>query len=108
VSLRDAHIDTTTPGGRFTFQIHAAVAELERGLIQERVRAGVARAQAQGVHCGRPRTELDLRPALAMLDAGHGLKATAKALRLAPSTLRDHLRVAGAWPRPPGVGKSSP
>ncbi len=54
VSLRDAHIDTTTPSGRFTLQILAAVAELERELVRERVIAGVRRAQAAGKHCGRP------------------------------------------------------
>ncbi len=74
VSIRDAHIDTTTPSGRFTLQILGAVAELEKGLIRERVIAGVRRAQAAGKHCGRPKVELDLRPALAMLGRGHGLK----------------------------------
>ena len=99
-SARDAHIDTTTPGGHFTFHILAAVAELERGLIRERVQAGVARAQARGVHCGRPRLEIDLRPALALLDQGLSIRATAKAIRVSESTLRLHLREAGAWPRP--------
>lgn len=80
VSVRDAHVDTTTPADRFSLQILGAVAELERSLIQERVRAGVARAQARGIHCGRPKVDLDLRPALAMLDQGDGLKTIASAL----------------------------
>ena len=99
VSIRDAHIDTTTPSGRFTLQILGAVAELERGLVRERVIAGVRRAQAAGKHCGRPKVELDLRPALAMLGQGHGLKTTAKALGVSRATLRRRLVEAGEWPR---------
>lgn len=107
VSIRDAHIDTTTPSGRFTLQILGAVAELERGLVRERVIAGVRRAQAAGKHCGRPKVELDLRPALAMLGQGHGLKTTAKALGVSRATLRRRLVEAGEWPRPTeGVQKS--
>ena len=50
VSARDAHIDTTTPAGRFTLQILGAVAELERGLIRERVlrRSGPRPSQPPG------------------------------------------------------------
>ncbi len=107
VSVRDAHVDTTTPAGRFTLQILGAVAELERSLIRERVVAGVRRAQAAGKHCGRPKVDLDLRPALAMLDQGHGLKTTAKALGVSRATLRRRLEEAGAWPRPEGVQKSA-
>lgn len=105
VSVRDAHVDTTTPSGRFTLQILGAVAELERSLIRERVVAGVRRAQAAGKHCGRPKCEMDLRPALAMLDQGHGLKTTAKALGVSRATLRRRLAESGAWPRPQGVQK---
>jgi len=105
VSARDAHVDTTTPSGRFTLQILGAVAELERSLIRERVVAGVRRAQAAGKHCGRPKRELDLRPALAMLDQGHGLKTTAKALGVSRATLRRRLAESGSWPRAEGVQK---
>ena len=88
-------------------QILAAVGELERELVRERVIAGVRRAQAAGKHCGRPKVELDLRPALAMLGQGHGLKTTAKALGVSRATLRRRLAEAGEWPRPDeGVQKS--
>jgi DNA invertase Pin-like site-specific DNA recombinase len=69
-------------------------------LIRERVIAGIRRAQAQGRHVGRKKVEIDLRPALAMLDKGHGIKATARSLRVSVSTLRRRLREAGEWPRP--------
>ena len=78
---------------------------MEREMIRERVQAGVRRAQAAGKHCGRPVVEIDIRPALAMLEKGHGLKTTAKALGVARSILRRRLREAGEWPRLRGVSK---
>jgi len=46
--------DTTTPQGRLLFGIMGSLAEFERTLIAERVRAGMARAKAQGKPIGRP------------------------------------------------------
>ena len=105
VSQREA-IDTSTPMGRMVFTMIAAVAELEAALIRERVQAGVDRAKAAGKHCGRPRVELDLRPALAMFAQGHGLKATAGALGVSVTTLRERLKETGEWPRSKGVRKA--
>ena len=99
VSQRES-IDTSTPMGRMVFTMVAAVAELERELIRERVIAGIRRAQAQGKHVGRKKVEIDLRPAVAMLDKGHGIKTTARSLGVSVSTLRRRLREAGEWPRP--------
>jgi DNA invertase Pin-like site-specific DNA recombinase len=48
-------IDTTTPTGRLLFTVLGAIAEFERELIRERVIAGVRRAKALGIRCGRPR-----------------------------------------------------
>jgi DNA invertase Pin-like site-specific DNA recombinase len=48
-------IDTTTPSGRLMFQICGAFAEFERTMIQQRIRAGLARARAKGVKVGRPK-----------------------------------------------------
>ena len=53
VSLRQ-NIDTTLPAGRLTFQILGAVAEFERELLRERVKAGMAQARRTGKHLGRP------------------------------------------------------
>jgi DNA invertase Pin-like site-specific DNA recombinase len=53
-------IDATTPAGKLQLHILAAIAEFERARIQERVRAGLARAKRQGKRLGRPRkTPLD-------------------------------------------------
>ncbi len=54
VSLTEA-IDTTTPMGSFIFHITAALAELERSIIRERTRAGLASARVRGRKGGRPR-----------------------------------------------------
>jgi DNA invertase Pin-like site-specific DNA recombinase len=54
VSYRE-NADTTTAQGKLIFGIMARLAKFERGLIAERVKAGMARAKAQGKHVGRPR-----------------------------------------------------
>ncbi len=47
-------LDTSTPGGRAMFQMLGVFSEFERAMIQERVRAGLARARARGRRLGRP------------------------------------------------------
>ncbi len=54
VSLSE-NLDTSTPAGRMVFTVLGAVAELERSLIVERVRAGIRNARAKGKRLGRPR-----------------------------------------------------
>lgn len=98
VSLRDAGLDSTTPAGRLFTSMVAAFAEFEKALITERVVAGVQRAKAAGKHCGRPRKEVDLRPAFALLKEGRDLKEAARILHLDRNTLRRRLRDAGLWP----------
>src|SRR6476660_7248382 len=53
ISLRD-NLDLSTPSGRLMFQIIGAMAEFERALIQERVKAGMRNARAKGRRIGRP------------------------------------------------------
>jgi DNA invertase Pin-like site-specific DNA recombinase len=52
-------MDTSTPAGKIVFTVLGAVAELERSLIVERVRAGLRNARAKGKRLGRPRAALD-------------------------------------------------
>ena len=59
VSLHE-RIDTTTAQGMLMFSIFAAFAEFERNLIAERVRSGLANAQAKGKRLGRPRLVPDV------------------------------------------------
>ncbi|MCA1942907.1 MAG: hypothetical protein LDL15_04805, partial [Yonghaparkia sp.] len=49
-------------------------------------------------HCGRPRKEIDLRPAVALLREGRGLKDVARILKVPRATLRRRLEEAGQWP----------
>ncbi|MTB53985.1 recombinase family protein [Lewinella sp. W8] len=53
-SLNDS-IDTTTPQGKLTFHLFAALAEFERDIISERTRAGLESARARGRKGGRPK-----------------------------------------------------
>ena len=99
VSVRDAGIDTTSSQGRLLLHLLGAFAEFEREMIRERVVAGVRRAQAKGVHCGRPKVALDLRPAVSMLETGFGLKAISKSIGVSRATLRRRLVEADEWPR---------
>jgi DNA invertase Pin-like site-specific DNA recombinase len=57
VSLSES-LDTATPAGRMVFTVLGAVAELERSLIVERVKAGLRNARAKGKRLGRPRKVL--------------------------------------------------
>jgi DNA invertase Pin-like site-specific DNA recombinase len=91
VSLRE-QVDTSTPMGKAMFTIIAAISELERDLIRERVIAGVRRAQAMGKHCGRPRREIDLRAAKVLLAQNHSVRQVADMLGLPRSTLQRRLR----------------
>lgn len=53
-SLQD-NIDTTTPTGKLTFHLFAALAEFERDIISTRTKAGLAAARARGRKGGRPK-----------------------------------------------------
>ena len=53
--LHQQGVDTTTPAGKALFQMSGVFAEFERAMIQERVRAGLSRAKAQGKTLGRPK-----------------------------------------------------
>ena len=52
--LHQQGINTTTPAGKALFGMMGVFAEFERGMIQERVRAGLARAKAKGTKSGNP------------------------------------------------------
>lgn len=54
VSLRD-NLDLSTPAGRMMFHVIGAMAEFERELIRERVKAGLAHARSKGQKLGRPK-----------------------------------------------------
>jgi DNA invertase Pin-like site-specific DNA recombinase len=87
-------IDTTTPSGRFMFNILGALSSMEREIIVERTRAGLIAAAARGRRGGRPAAldESKIRAAKAMLASGSmSAIQVAQQLGCAPSTLYRHL-----------------
>ena len=66
------NIDTTTPSGKLTFHIFAALAEFERDVLRQRVNAGLKAARRRGRVGGRPKAldEADLKKARALLRSG--------------------------------------
>ncbi|MBI3725133.1 recombinase family protein [bacterium] len=93
-------IDTTTPAGKLTFQVLGAVAEFERSMIRERVRAGVAKAKASGKRLGRPRAAIDLAGARQRIEGGESLRSVARSLGTNHVTLRRALRRGTESPAP--------
>ena len=88
-SLRETAIDTTTPHGRLTISILAAIAEFERELTLSRVHEGRKRAVAAGVKFG-PKFKLDTfqkREALNRLQAGESLSLVARTYGVDTSTI---------------------
>ena len=85
VSLGEG-IDFSTPAGRLQLHILAALAEFERARIQERVRAGLSRARAQGVKLGRPRRRIDAERLATV--AGLPEREAARRLGIPRSTLQ--------------------
>src|SRR5450631_4424210 len=69
ISFRD-NLDLSTPSGRLMFQIIGAMAEFERSLIQERVKAGLRNARAKGKKFGRPRAQVDADSVAALRRGG--------------------------------------
>src|ERR1700739_2931539 len=79
ISLRD-NLDLSTPSGRLMFQIIGAMAEFERALIQERVRAGLRNARAKGKHLGRPRMVVDPSQIARLRSQGRSVREIAEQL----------------------------
>ena len=77
ISFRE-QIDTGGPLGRAVVVIIGAIAELERNLIVERVRAGMRRAKLEGRHIGRKPLVLDRNAILRDRQRGHSLSQPAK------------------------------
>jgi DNA invertase Pin-like site-specific DNA recombinase len=80
-------IDTSTPVGKMTFTVLGAVAELERSLIVERVRAGVRNARAKGKRLGRPKVTVDAAAVASMRAAGHSYRSVAATLGVSVGTV---------------------
>ncbi len=91
VSLRE-NIDTGGPLGRAIIVIVAAIAELERSLIIERVRAGMRRAPLDGTHIGRNPLTLDNEAIRQERCQGRSLRQIAKGHCISTATVQRVLR----------------
>jgi len=81
-------VDTSTTSGELLFHIMGAVAQFERDLIAERVRAGIAHARAMGKRIGRPRADIDVDEARHLRSQGQSLRKVARALAVPVSRVR--------------------
>jgi DNA invertase Pin-like site-specific DNA recombinase len=80
-------VDTSTPTGKLVFTILGAVAEGERNLIAERVRAGLRNAKAKGKRLGRPTKSVDVARINALRSSGHSWRSIAGAMKLSVGTV---------------------
>jgi DNA invertase Pin-like site-specific DNA recombinase len=90
VSLRD-NLDLSTPSGRLMFQIIGAMAEFERSLIQERVRAGLRNAKLKGKTLGRPRRIVSADEMTRLREQGASFREIAKVVGVSYVTVRTRL-----------------
>ena len=81
-------MDTSTPAGKMVFTVLGAVAELERSLTVERVRAGLRNARAKGKTLGRPRVTVDAAKVASLRSQGLSWAKVGEALGLGEGTVR--------------------
>src|SRR5438477_7297203 len=90
-------LDTSTPAGKAMFQMLGVFAEFERSMIVQRVRAGLAKARAQGTRSGkaigRPRVPAEKIAAVrAALVAGEGIRKVARSVGVGKGTVQQIAR----------------
>ena len=93
VSFRE-NLDTGGPLGRAVVIIIGAIAELERNLIVERVRAGMRRARLEGRHIGRRPVDIDRVAVLRERDRGQSLSQIATTHRVSRATVSRIIKLA--------------
>jgi DNA invertase Pin-like site-specific DNA recombinase len=97
VSLQE-QLDTSTPIGHAMFTIIGAMAQLERDIIRERVKAGLEHARARGVRLGRPVASVDVEDLRTLRRQGLSVPDLARRFHCSRSTIRRRLRQGSpAW-----------
>jgi DNA invertase Pin-like site-specific DNA recombinase len=97
VSLSE-QMDTTTPTGKMIFTVLGAVAELERSLIVERVRAGLRNAVRKGKRLGRPRVKMDAARIATLRAQGRSMREIAAELGVSAGLVHKSLSKSGTNP----------
>ncbi len=86
------NIDTTTPTGELIFHVMASLAQFESSLISQRVKAGMARAKAQGKRISRPTISMDRQNEIFDLQKqGLSMNKISKQLGIAYGTVYNYL-----------------
>jgi DNA invertase Pin-like site-specific DNA recombinase len=87
--LHQQGLDTMTPAGKAMFQMMGVFAEFERAMIQERVRAGLARAVSEGKRLGRPPIDPSLEERIReALAGGLSVRKTAAKFKINATTVQ--------------------
>jgi len=86
------NIDTSSPLGSAIFTIISAVAQLERDIIAERVKAGLRRAKENGVQIGRPRVLFHVEEAQKLRLKGLSLREIGKKIGVSRTTVLNYLK----------------
>ena len=90
------NIDTSCPLGKALFTIVAAIAELERNIIVERIRGGLRRAKAMGKKIGRPGLQMNIERIVCLKTEGLSIRAIAKEVGASPSYIHKALQASHA------------
>ena len=91
------NIDFSTPAGKMMFHIIGAMAEFERELIRERVRAGIQNAQKKGIKVGRRAlSEITHNDVMELRSKGHSIRNIAKKLHLSVGSVHKTLSKAAS------------
>jgi DNA invertase Pin-like site-specific DNA recombinase len=85
------NIDTSSPLGSAIFTIISAVAQLERDIIAERVKAGLRKAVENGKKLGRPKVRVDEYEIRRLRSEGWSLRQIAAELKVSKNTVARHL-----------------
>lgn len=59
IYIAQSNLDTSTPAGKMMVSVLGAFGEYERGMISERIKAGLKRTRTEGTRLGRPRLAMD-------------------------------------------------
>jgi DNA invertase Pin-like site-specific DNA recombinase len=76
--LHQQAIDTTTPAGKAMFQMCGVFAEFEKGILSERVKAGLSRARGEGKVLGRPFKVANIKKIMKDRDSGKTIREIAR------------------------------
>jgi DNA invertase Pin-like site-specific DNA recombinase len=95
--LHQQGLDTSTTAGKAMFQMLGVFAEFERGIIKERVNAGLARAREKGVKLGRPRIDPKIEKRIRRLrKKGFGILKIGRELGIGTSVVQRVIGLIGA------------